>query len=332
MAQRETFRALFDAAHGQPNWAQTGFSSRQLGTTFSGLASILTDLKCDCVEHAGGRLAGALGGVDLLVIPPPTGLYNARTQAWQPESTSYFSSDELYEISRFLHHGGRLLAFSYRFGDSFTQGNLGDLFASLGVVLNNDAVINLDNIRCKHPLQSQFVTRPEFMSLPWESARIASVAWRSMATFLILPGTPAFPLAWSPGGRCIAYDRLVREISFQSQPILVAGTYGAGRFVLSGGPHAFECGPFGLLDATGNRPFLQRVLRWLVTDEPVRQDLFDPEVGLKDSDLARQINSNWQRLCQLKAGGADDRLIRQVERQLRETGLLRAINRARWSA
>ena len=332
MGSSDTFHVLFDAAHGQVNWAQTGFSSRQLNTNFAGLAAIFSELQCECSQHTGRRLTKALSGVDLLVIPPPTGAYNPLKESWRPQLGSTFSSDEILEISRFVYHGGRLLAFAYRFGDSFTQTNLCELFAGFGVLLNNDAVINLNNIRRKNPLQSQFVTGPDCLSVPWEKKSFDRVFWRSMATFIILPGAPAFPLAVSPGGRCIAWDRVFRQISFQSLPILVAGTHGRGRFVLCGGPHVFEHGDFGLLHTADNERLLRSVLRWLMTDEPVSQDTLDPRSARMNSALAKSINSNWQALCRLKGDGPDERFVNRVERQLRETGILRAIGRARWSA
>ena len=51
-------------------------------------------------------------------------------------------------------------------------------------------------------------------------------------------------------------------------PIAVAGLRGRGRFVLFGGPHAFEMGSYGLLAAHDNARFLQNVLRWLLSDAP----------------------------------------------------------------
>ena len=77
MGSDNTFQVLFDAAHGQANWAQTGFSFRELHSNFRGLAAVLSVLKCDCHRHEGCRLTGALAAVDFLVIPPPTGAYNS---------------------------------------------------------------------------------------------------------------------------------------------------------------------------------------------------------------------------------------------------------------
>ncbi len=47
---------------------------------------------------------------------------------------------------RFLESGGRLLTFALRFGDSFTQTNLGDLCLALGCQLNDDAVNRRNSI------------------------------------------------------------------------------------------------------------------------------------------------------------------------------------------
>jgi len=101
------------------------------------------------------------------------------------------------------------------------------------------------------------------MPLTWAAAGVNVLRWRSMATFTILPGSHIRPLVLSPGGACISYNRTHRYVSFQSHPVAVAGTYGAGRFALFGGPHAFETGQLGLLAETSNARFLENVVRWL---------------------------------------------------------------------
>jgi hypothetical protein len=156
------------------------------------------------------------------------------------------------------------------------------------------------------------------------------VRWRSMATFTILAGAQAQPLALSPGGGCIAFDRTQRRISFEPLPIAVAGFHGRGRFALFGGPHAFEVGTFGLLGEAGNGNFLRNVLRWLLTDEPVGQGLTAvPEAN--DLDWRpRPIPSVIRELAHVEGKGAGGNTIRRVERLLRRTGILKALAIARW--
>ena len=73
------------------------------------------------------------------------------------------------------------------------------------------------------------------------------MVFRTSATFTLLPRANVVPVAVSPGGPCITFNRTHRLVSFQSLPIGVAGTFGRGRFALFGGPHAFETGPLGFL-------------------------------------------------------------------------------------
>ena len=40
--------AIFDDTHGQPNWRQTGFPSRELDTNCSGLVDVLRRMGYDC--------------------------------------------------------------------------------------------------------------------------------------------------------------------------------------------------------------------------------------------------------------------------------------------
>jgi len=74
-----------------------------------------------------------LSAVRLLVIPPPTGTYDPDSECWVRCPESLYAPDEICEILRFLRAGGRLLAFSYRFGDSFTQTKPRPALAALAV-------------------------------------------------------------------------------------------------------------------------------------------------------------------------------------------------------
>jgi len=69
--------ALFDESHGQANWQQTGFTSRLIETNFSGLARILRRSGLRCVPHRRRPLDVRPGQAEIIVIPPPTGLYDA---------------------------------------------------------------------------------------------------------------------------------------------------------------------------------------------------------------------------------------------------------------
>ena len=321
---------LFDATHGQGNWAQTGFPSREMHTNFAGVMQAFCRLGCTCTTTNEKPLSRFLPQSRLLVVPPPTGHYNSRKECWEPERTSLFTGEEIQDILGFLRNGGRLLAFAYRFGDSFTQANLRDLFGPLGCILNNDAVIDITTLRTTHPLQTAFDTASDLLPLAWLRPGVERVRWRSMATFLLLPGATAQPLAFSPGGRCITFDRTQRRISFESLPIAVAGLHHQGRFVLLGGPHPFETGPFGLLADADNARFLQNILQWLLERdpaglEPLRLTMAQPMKwripGLADQGRA---------FSHLEGNGNGQATVGSIERLLRKTGVLKALNRAKW--
>ena len=229
--------------------------------------------------------------------------------------------EEIGEILGFLRRGGRLFLSAYRFGDSFTKTNLRELITPLGCLLNEDVVIDLHTLRVAHPLQSHFETPRDCLPLAWSLEGVATVRWRVMSTFTILPGTSAWPLALSPGGSCISFNRAHRQISFASLPIAVAGVYGQGRFVLVGGPHAFETGSFGLLQTADNARFLQNVLRWLMDDQPATSE--PTVVPQLPADVAPE-------LCRIENRGTGQRTVAYVERQLRTSGVLKALNQAKW--
>src|ERR1019366_7390275 len=148
--------AIFDASHGQPNWAQTGFTSREMHTNYAGVMELLCRLGCTCAPTGQKPSATQLSDARLLVIPPPTGRYIAAKERWQPQPECLFSAETVRDILRFVRDGGRLLVFAYRFGDSFTQSNLRELVSPLGCLLNDDAVIDLQALRNINPLEAFF--------------------------------------------------------------------------------------------------------------------------------------------------------------------------------
>jgi hypothetical protein len=223
----------------------------------------------------------------------------------------------------FVHGGGRLLALAYRFGDAFTQSNLGDLTRALGCELNDDAVIDVRALRETHPLQMHFDTTKGSFPLGWSRGGVANVRWRPCATFTLLPDAFARPLALSTGGSCVSYDRTLRRLSFESLPIAVAGRHGAGRLALFGGPHVFESNALGLLSHADNARFLQNVLDWLMSDRV--------DDAWQNTSPAVALASEWGHdLTRVEAQGQGERTITAVERVLRKTGVLKALNRAKW--
>ena len=318
--------AIFDASHGQANWAQTGFTSREMHTNFAGVMELLCRLGCTCSSTAGQPLSPFLAQASLLVIPPPTGSYDKSGHSWKAQPGSLFSGQEIAEILSFLCGGGRLLAFGYRFGDSFTRTNLGELLSSLGCLLNDDAVIDLHVLRSTHPLDAYFENSRSLLPQSWSHDGVATVRWRTMATFTVLPGTRAQPLALSAGGSCITFNHTHQRISFASQPIAVAGMHGKGKFALFGGPHAFEVGTFGLFNAAGNLHFLRNTLRWLL--EPAATKI-EPAMSCRPV-ASGYILSGQHDLTQVDLQHNGQRTIAYVERLLQKTGVLKALSRAQW--
>jgi hypothetical protein len=321
---------LFDEAHGQSHWSQTGFTSRQRHTNFIGLATVFERLggKCDSQNTKPLDLSEAR----MLVVPPPTGKYSPVGECWRQDTKSLFSSDEICQVLEYLRQGGRLMAFAYRFGDSFTQTNLGQLFAPLGCLLNDDAIVDLERVRTTHPLQSLFVTEQDLIPLSWAAFGIERMAWRYMATFTLIPGAEAKPLVYSPGGSCVSYNRTHRQITFQSLPIAVAGLYGRGRFVLFGGPHAFETGTVGLLHHGHNTRFLERVIQWLLSESPLDAGGVTGRLKVEQERLKRAAEQNWQRFCEVRDDGQGEATVAVMDRLLQETGTLRALGKARYAA
>jgi hypothetical protein len=320
--------ALFDDTHGQSNWSQTGFPSREISSNFSGIAEALAARGFDCTAVRPRPLAEAARCARLLVLPPPTGTYDPVEECWQPVPESLLSAAEVDAILRFLADGGRLLAFAYRFGDSFTGANLSDLFTRLGCPLNDDAVFDVTRLRDEHPLQLHFETAADTMPLGSTKDGISKVCWRPAATFRLMPGAAAAPLVLSPGGRCIAFDRVQRRIWFQSLPIAVVGRRGHGRFALFGGPHLFETGPFGLLPMADNRRLLGNVLDWLFDESGTTPAIVGGPVSSVAAELAAA--DEWRALWEVDDVGPGRPMVAFVERLLQETGILKALGQPSW--
>ena len=318
--------ALFDSSHGQPNWAQTGFTSREMHTNYAGVMELLCRLGCTCAPTGPKPSSAQLADARLLVIPPPTGCYNAVRECWAAKPEFLLTAENISRVLSFVQDGGRLLAFAYRFGDSFTHSNLRELISPLGCLLNDDAVIDLQSLRNTNPLEAFFDTPRHLLPLPWSRDGVTTVRWRTLATFSILPEANVRPLALSAGGTCISFNRSLRRISFASLPIAVAGARGRGRFALFGGPHAFENGTFGLLASHDNARFLQNVLRWLLDDGPVNLGV---EATSHRSDVSFFFNNGLEVIRDENANGAQH-TIAYVERLLHRTGVLKALGRARW--
>jgi len=318
--------ALFDASHGQPNWAQTGFSSREMHSNYAGVMELLCRLGCVCAPTGLEPLPDLLSRARLLVIPPSTGCYNSVKKCWVSQPSCQFTAETIRDVLRFVQEGGRLLLFAYRFGDSFTHSNLRELISPLGCLLNDDAVVDLQLLRNTHPLDAYFDTPQMLLPLGWSRERVTTVRWRTMATFTILPGANIKPLALSAGGSCISFNRSLRRISFASLPVALAGQLGRGRFALFGGPHAFETGSFGLLTSHDNARFLQNVLRWLLDDGPV--DLHVEPTA--HHALGTFFFNNGLEITRDNAAHGDHQTIAYVERMLRRTGILKALARPQW--
>lgn len=320
--------ACFDETHGQFNWRQTGFTPRLRTTNFAGLANILEELGLPCVSAARKPLEVTFPETRLLVIPPPTGIYEKREERWCRHPASLFTAPELCSLIDFVHDGGSLLAFAYRFGDAFTQTNLGLLAPAFGCLLNDDAILDLSQLKAPHPLATHFDTTVDDLPAVWAVAGIRTLRWRCMATFSILPGARAWPLVLSPVLGSVSYHARLRQISYQSLPLGVAGSLGNGRFAFFGGPHAFESSPLGLLDRADNARFLRHVLAWLLAEaKPDRRNSPPPTFGNpRDSD-----DWLWRPFRPGEAGRPDEVSVAFVEELLHEGETLKALPIEKWS-
>ena len=261
--ETQKMKVLFDSAHGQKNWIQTGFYPRQMSSTFSGLAKLFQELGFSCMDHRDRLVSAYLTEVQMLVIPSPTGHFNDSTQQWERDESSLFTPPEIGDILSFLESGGGLVAFTYRFGDSFTKTNLRELTAALGCILNDDVIVDLELLRNTRPFHTSFQTPADCIVQDWARNGVSSVVWRPVSSFTMIVRSPAQPVVLSPKN-CVSVSLDGHRISHESVPICVAGKYGKGAYMLFGGPQAFESSVKGFLDLPGNIKFMSNTLNWLI--------------------------------------------------------------------
>jgi len=281
-------RILFDEFHGQPNWAEAGRTGKELSTTFSGIGAVLRREGYTCQPLRQRVAPSVLEGNTAIIIPPPVGKFRSRdlfSGEWFADYNTYFSGEEIESICRFVEGGGRLLAFTYRFGDAFTKANLGDLTAEFGWEINTHAVIEKD-AQPAHPLHTTFETTRSDIVQPWAAEGVRRVLWRPLTTFSKTPSCQGQPLIFSPASCTIKSYKEGAQID-GIYPICVAGKYGLGRYILVGGPNVFEDYELGFLKLPDNRRLLLNLLSWLLdqdTEALLRPDVEDRVSSIEDEE------------------------------------------------
>ena len=319
--------ALFDIGHGQHNWSHTGFLPRTLDGSFSGFASILNEHGFSCVGD--DISSSSLKNCNLLVIPPPVGQLNPQTGQWESLETSLFTEHQIDAVLQFVHAGGSLIAFSYRFGDAFSKTNLGALFSPLGCSLNEIAVSKVDCFPCdSHLLTKPFETGPECVPLLATEREV--VKWRAMTTLNLRPDASCDVLAFTPP-RSVGFNRETHRLFYNSQPLCVGGQYGAGNFTIFGGPHVFETGVYGLLNSIGNQRFARAIIRRLLGNNFKRSDqnLINPLLGPISSN---EFSEMWSLLSvDQSAKEKGELLVSLADKIFKETGAFHPLGRSVWN-
>lgn len=328
---------LFDEFHGQVNWGDTGYPSRRLSTTFAGVADSLHQKGYRCSALTEPLVAQNIETASAVVIPPPTGRFNSVASKWESAQASLLTGEEIAGVLSYLERGGRLLAFSYRFGDAFTKANLGVLFAALGWYQNDDAVIDLEQFGEIHPLHTIFETKKPEFDQSWALRGVETVAWRPVTSLNMLPNGSGFPIVHSPKS-CVRIRLGDHSISHVPGAICVAGHFGLGKYILLGGPHAFEATSLGFLDAASNRQFLGNLLDWLFSaQDPAAEDASPRERSSKSSLGAsaqprEQLRTLWGRACNASANKEKgEYLVDFVQSFLLSAGIFKPLRRSSWS-
>ena len=322
-------RAIFDVGHGQENWKKTGFQARTLTGSFSGLNGILSGNEFTCSPSCLSNQT--LDETDLLVIPSPAGKFNRKDSLWEPSHETRFIETDIESILDYVRKGGRLIAFSYRFGDSFSKTNLKEVFLPMGCLIQDTAALNLDSfVNDMHPLAVPFETSQEHLPIIEDNSLLESpVHWRAMATLSILPGATVFPIAMTPP-RCIVFDPHSYQLIHKPQVIAAGGYYGMGRFALFGGPHVLEMGGYGLLNDGANKEFAQMVLKWLMSEDEEKHGLqLDSKTDNEASKKARVL---WNGIQNCKSPQAKESVLVQfIDHVFQMSAIMAPLGESVWN-
>jgi len=175
-------------------------------------------------------------------------------------------------------------------GIELQQVSISALIVVLGMVVDN-AIVIVDNyvelLDRRVPTDEAAERCATEMAVPVLTATLAIIA--AFAPLLLLSG---------------AVGEFIRSL-----PIAVAGRHGRGRYVLFGGPHAFETGASGLLHHSRNTRFLEKVFQWLLSEAPLQEGGAAGSLEGEQERLKRTADQNWRRFCQVRdEGDAESRL------------------------
>ncbi len=304
----------------------------------------LRRIGCECLPGDMPLTANNLEGVAALIIPPPVGIFeqlSAFGGEWRRDESSLLTRNEIAGILSYLNDGGRLFAVSFRFGDSFAKSNLSQLSASLGWLLTDDAVIDLEVAGKRHPLHTTFETSSSDIVASWAARGISSVKWRPVTTFSALPNLRGEAVVYPPK-TCAYFDSSNHNIVHQRRPICVSGEYGDGRYVLLGGPHVVEQSDMGFLSLPDNSRFLSNLLEWLFQSEaansapePTEEDRTASQQPTQATTDTAQAKMLWQRVCSSggsTAGQKGETFVDFLACFLADTEILAPLGRSVWAS
>ena len=160
-----------------------------------------------------------------------------------------------------------------------------------------------------------------------------------MTSFDLLPKGTGFPIVQSPVS-CMRLRLVDHTISHTTATICAGGYFGAGRYLLLGGSHAFEETNLGFLSRPDNARFLANLFSWLLSDLPPaaeRDNLENrtgnpPQAVVEGNSYISELKALWDRSClQSTNDGKGSSFADFVQRFLLASEILRLLSRSSWS-
>lgn len=287
MTEIELQQILFDEAHGQRRWGETGFpahTANGMYLPFAEFAETALSLipKCNTELFS----ADVLGQARIVVVPNPTG----RLVQWQwiEEPDTKLKKAECQSLWNFVAQGGSLVILAHRHADEFTHANLNELAQPFGFEFSPKVFITQEGVR-KGESWAPVTTNVEKHPI---TEHVHVVCLNYCCPIRITNAEVARPLLWPPTN--------LNQLNITGEPqnesdvcAAVVSAFGSGKVVAFGSDVMFGRGLDEEHQDFHNDRLLFNTLRFLASDMSESQDVASPKVFLShqssDKEFTRKL-------------------------------------------
>lgn len=226
---------VFDEAHGQRRWGDTGFPPHTIDGLYSSLVMLCqTKLELDLSRTVDRISPQLLDNIDVFVIPSPTGKFN-HLCFWDTTHDSKFTSSECQLLWNFVANGGGLLIMAHRHSDDFTKSNLNELAKPFGLEFRPRVFVNKAFARMGESW-APITTRIEQHEITLD---VHVVCLSYCCPILVSNNEICQPLVWPPANT-IELDLMGKTYPADKDVAIAVSYFGKGRVIAIGSDHLFS--------------------------------------------------------------------------------------------